>query len=462
MKNRFFAAYCLISLFALVHVSAQNLLHNPEIKEHRKPATDFNTIALAHYWSSATNGTVDLFSKQSTAEKNGIPANRQGFQTPLGIANYAGIIVYWEPSEKKGYCEYLQGELMKPLVAGKTYLVRFHVSLSDKSTRYVKGLAAFVSDSKIEESGSTYLALKPQVVHQEFVSDTSNWVEISGQIKAKGGEQYIVIGLFANTFPSGTFSKSVGKTTFNKENRAYYYVTGVSVEEYTEPDSDKDGIADSKDLCPTEIGEAKFEGCPDTDKDGIADKDDDCPTVAGITAFFGCVDSDDDAVGDNKDACPTEKGELNGCPDSDKDGVADKEDKCPDATGLASNKGCPEVKAEVTKIFQQALQGIQFETGKEVIKPVSFKILNQVAEVMKSNPVYLLKIEGHTDDVGDNNKNLDLSQKRADAVKAYLEKKGVTGQRTSAVGYGETVPVADNATKDGKAKNRRVEFTVKF
>lgn len=228
------------------------------------------------------------------------------------------------------------------------------------------------------------------------------------------------------------------------------------------PDTDGDGVQDSEDKCPTVAGLAKFAGCPDTDGDGVQDSEDKCPKVAGLAKFGGCPDTDGDGVQDSEDKCPTVAGSLNGCPDRDKDGVADYLDKCPDVPGIAANKGCPEVKAETKKIFQQALQGIQFESGKDIIKKTSFPILNQVVKVMTENPSYQLEINGHTDSQGDDAKNMLLSEKRAAAVKAYLVKSGVDAAKLTSKGYGETVPVADNATAAGKAKNRRVEFKVNF
>jgi outer membrane protein OmpA-like peptidoglycan-associated protein len=238
-------------------------------------------------------------------------------------------------------------------------------------------------------------------------------------------------------------------------------------------DSDGDGVPDYLDKCPNTPKGVKVDasGCPlDSDGDGVADYMDKCPnTPKSIKVNAeGCpLDSDGDGVPDYLDKCPnTPKGvqvDASGCPlDRDGDGIPDYLDKCPDVPGIAANKGCPEVKAETKKIFAQALQGIQFESGKDVIKKSSYTILDKVVKVMKENPSYNLEINGHTDSQGAAAMNLELSQKRADAVKAYLAKKGVDASKLVAKGFGQTVPVADNATAAGRAKNRRVEFKVNF
>jgi len=249
---------------------------------------------------------------------------------------------------------------------------------------------------------------------------------------------------------------------------------GVMVDEHGCPiDSDNDGVADYLDKCPnTPAGVMVDEhGCPiDSDNDGVADYLDNCPnTPAGVMVDeYGCpIDSDKDGVADYLDKCPDTpanvKVDQNGCPlDSDNDGIPDYLDRCPDVPGIAANKGCPEIKEEVKKILSQALLGIHFETNKDIIKSTSFAILNQVADVMKDNPSYLLEINGHSDSQGADDANLVLSQQRADAVKRYIAAKNVSADRMLSKGYGENVPVADNATAAGRAQNRRVEFIVNF
>ena len=230
------------------------------------------------------------------------------------------------------------------------------------------------------------------------------------------------------------------------------------------PDSDGDGIADKDDACPNEKGTKELNGCPDKDQDGVADKDDKCPDVKGLVKFAGCPDTDGDGITDKDDACPTEKGtaETKGCPDRDNDGVADKDDKCPDVKGLKTNNGCPAIdeskKKEVLQKISFAAKSIQFETGKDVIKSVSFSKLDTVVNIMKQYEATTWSIEGHTDNVGNASSNLDLSKRRAAAVKTYFINKGINGSRLSSEGYGDTRPAADNKSDAGRATNRRVEI----
>ena len=103
---------------------------------------------------------------------------------------------------------------------------------------------------------------------------------------------------------------------------------------------------------------------------------------------------------------------------------------------------------------------IHFETGKATILSVSFSLLNEVAQVIKNNPGIRVRVEGHTDSVGTATYNLRLSEARAASVMRYLLSQAVDPDRLESRGYGFTMPIADNATAEGRAKNRRVEFTI--
>jgi len=233
-------------------------------------------------------------------------------------------------------------------------------------------------------------------------------------------------------------------------------------------DADFDGVYDFEDECKNEKGPKENKGCPwgDKDNDGIMDNVDDCPTVAGITRFRGCPDTDGDGISDKDDKCPTVPGieQYQGCPppfvDTDKDGIDDYSDLCPKVPGVKKNKGCPEISKADADALQSAFDNLLFETNKDVIVESSYSSLNMLAKMMRNKPRYKLYVEGHTDNVGEDAANMDLSKRRAAAVKRYLIDKGVTGDRITTDGFGETRPVANNDDENGRRKNRRVEMTI--
>lgn len=188
------------------------------------------------------------------------------------------------------------------------------------------------------------------------------------------------------------------------------------------------------------------------------------PVAAPAPVVKAPVDTDGDGVFDPSDRCPgTPKGvavDGNGCPlDSDGDGVLDYQDKCPNTPqgALVDKDGCPQKPPEKVSIELKVL----FDTAKAEIKPEFNDEIKKVADFMKSYPATQAEIEGHTDNVGSEASNVSLSQRRADAVKQYLaEKLGVDAARLSSKGYGPNNPVADNATAEGRSKNRRVVATL--
>jgi outer membrane protein OmpA-like peptidoglycan-associated protein len=232
------------------------------------------------------------------------------------------------------------------------------------------------------------------------------------------------------------------------------------------PDTDGDGIIDGSDDCPEVAGLAALNGCPDTDGDGIADKDDACPDVAGLAALKGCPDSDGDGVTDLSDKCPRAKGpkENAGCPwpDTDGDSVLDKDDKCPTVKGTVANNGCPEVASEELDNLKIQAKSVYFNSGTTTFKlDLGRTSLDVIAELIKGSPNTKFIVEGHTDSDGSDAYNQKLSEERANVVKQALIQRGVNGDNLEAVGFGETAPVATNATAKGKAENRRTEVKVK-
>ena len=251
---------------------------------------------------------------------------------------------------------------------------------------------------------------------------------------------------------------------FQKNGTDYFQHSAGIVIKFGSKDTDKDGIPDNKDACPEVAGLKEFNGCPDTDGDGIPDKDDACPQVKGPKEFNGCPDTDGDGIPDKDDKCPDVAGpaENGGCPwpDTDGDGVLDKDDLCPEVAGPASNKGCPEPTTDDQKKLNQYAKTILFDTGKATIKFESAEILNQIINVLKKYPNSRFRIEGHTDSTGKKQKNIELSQNRADAVKIYLIQGGIASNRLESQGFGPEKPIASNKNKKGRALNRRVEINL--
>jgi outer membrane protein OmpA-like peptidoglycan-associated protein len=178
-------------------------------------------------------------------------------------------------------------------------------------------------------------------------------------------------------------------------------------------------------------------------------------------------DDDEDGVLVPLDLCPDQKGtlELDGCPDRDDDSIPDPQDDCPDQPGPGLSNGCPPKEGEpLVEIETERLtlkDTIQFDFGKDTIKPASDAILNQISTLLTQHPeVRHIRVEGHTDNVGSRAYNLDLSQRRAASVVKALVVRGVRRGVLFPQGFGFDRPVASNDTALGRAKNRRVEFVV--
>jgi outer membrane protein OmpA-like peptidoglycan-associated protein len=230
-------------------------------------------------------------------------------------------------------------------------------------------------------------------------------------------------------------------------------VASLAPDEQAPPgdDADQDGVPDATDACADAAedpdGFEDDDGCPepDNDGDGVRDAKDACPDEA----------EDPDGFEDN-DGCPE--------PDNDGDGVADRQDRCrtdPETwNSYRDDDGCPDEPPEDMRAFAGVIRGITFETGNADIRSSSRRVLEMAAEALVRHPELVVEVQGHTDNLGDAEENLRLSQARAEAVVGWLVLAGVDADRLMAVGYGETRPMAENETDAGRAENRRVEFLV--
>jgi len=256
-----------------------------------------------------------------------------------------------------------------------------------------------------------------------------------------------------------------------------------------DPDNDKDGILDEDDECPndpeTKNGYKDEDGCPDTtnndrDGDGIPDDVDKCPDDPedkdGFEDEDGCPDPDNDKDGilDKDDLCPNDPEDKDGfedkdgCPDpdNDHDRILDVNDKCPNDpetyNGFEDDDGCPDKGMVVVKKGKlEIMDKIYFETDKDEIKSVSFPLLDAIAATIKGNPqIESIEIQGHADERGDDAHNLDLTERRAAAVRRALTERNVEAYRLKSHGYGETKPICTKHAEDCWSQNRRVEFII--
>ena len=138
----------------------------------------------------------------------------------------------------------------------------------------------------------------------------------------------------------------------------------------------------------------------------------------------------------------------------------------PRDTRSPENQGCPADVRQLVVIQRRRIaikDTIHFDYDKATIKSVSFPLLNQVAQVLSEHPeIVSVSIEGHTDDTGSDEYNRDLALRRSGAVRDYLASKGVARSRMSIRGFGEDRPLTTNATEEGRAINRRVEFITRY
>ena len=254
-----------------------------------------------------------------------------------------------------------------------------------------------------------------------------------------------------------------------------------------EPDNDEDGYLDVDEECdndPEDDDDFENDGCPDPDNDadGVLDEVDECPLDPEDIDDFedgdGCPDPDNDGDGylDVDEECDNDPEddddwENDGCPDPDNDGdgLLDDPDECPneaeDFDGFEDEDGCPEEGSGLITLTCEAVEiseQVQFETDSDEIREESFELLDQVASVLRTATyITLVSVEGHTDDRGDDDYNLDLSQRRALSVMNYLIENGnIEASRLTSQGFGEANPIDDNGTSDGRRANRRVEFVI--
>ena len=254
----------------------------------------------------------------------------------------------------------------------------------------------------------------------------------------------------------------------------------------TDGDADGDGIPDSVDGAPNDAedpdGFEDEDGIPDldNDQDGVLDADDGAPNDAedrdGHQDEDGVPDPDNDGdgVADADDRCPAEAEDMDGiqdadgCPetDADSDTILDADDHCPLTPGVANEEnpecaGCPALACVDASGTIRILERVEFATNDHVILDRSAPVLRDVRSILASNnQIQTLRIEGHTDDRGDEANNLELSRRRGSSVRDWLVQNGIEAGRLEAFGCGQISPRVPNNSRRNRQENRRVEFHI--
>lgn len=259
---------------------------------------------------------------------------------------------------------------------------------------------------------------------------------------------------------------------------------GLNIHFVSAKDTDNDGIKDKQDADPMNAedfdGFEDEDGAPeyDNDGDGVLDVDDKEPNIAedidGFEDEDGVPDTDNDGDGildvDDKEPNMAEDfdgfEDEDGAPDldNDSDGILDVNDKCPDnpetINGYMDEDGCPDKKPEI--VFEKkapiVLDGVNFASGSAELSNNTKNVLQKVVRTLNDYPEMKLEVNGYTDNTGSITFNMKISKQRAESVRNYLINQGIQSDRLTANGYGPENPIASNSTKEGRAKNRRIEF----
>ena len=352
-----------VFLSGLGMIHAQNLVRNPSFEEHRAcpgKLGNFNTDLVG--CSTPTLGSTDYF--HGCSEAMGTPENFNGTQIADFGDGYAGFYLY-APDD---YREYMQAELLSPLMGGETYELSFFVSLAERSDFAINSFGVVFSEKPMnvetrKELSKRHLFSDPgnpfsyvEIGYSHFANDKKEWMLVSTSFTAKGGERYLCLGNFNNNARTRKFL--IKK---NAKQGAYYYVDMVSL------------------------------------------------TSAGTIP---------EDLAKNKDTAKT-RPSLN-----------------------------------TPHLFQHVL----FDFDEYFLLDSAKAYLKETYEYLMDDPSLHIVIHGHTDDVGLPAYNMQLSGSRCRAVVDYFTSLGLPQERISWKGHGGSLPIADNATAEGRQQNRRVEF----
>lgn len=432
----------------------KNLVLNPGFEQYIKcPVSHVQTEPrrfLAPDWTYPTQGSPDYFHRCSTGDA-GVPNNFAGVSEPHSGDAYVGAILSGTEDE---YREYIQGRLSAPLEKGKKYCVSFWVELASMSRFAVDQVSLKFYDSEQKSEIKTALGGIPDIVNQPglFLDNTNEWKRICSVYIARGGEDYFIIGNFRNYENTNYVVTNKNVKNLRDKTYAYYYFDDVSVMLL---ENCKDCPCVNQDL-KVFLKDTSYTGGknPYTGRiNKIINDGRISIEIQGGTPPYS-IKWSNNATGATLINLPAGTYSFKvtdqfNCMASGS--VTFIEPKLPEDEFLAGLRNIEEGSSII-------LKNIFFEFNKTTLLPASYEELNKVVNFMEESNVSLIEISGHTDSEGSDEYNRKLSEGRAKAVVDYLVSQGIESFRLRAVGYGESRPIDTNATPEGRAQNRRVEF----
>ncbi|MBN1598061.1 MAG: OmpA family protein [Bacteroidales bacterium] len=460
MHNKNLVRWIITAIFIssplIVYNQSENLVENYSFEEYKECPEGYTPQDLSHKlipgWTYPTIATPDYFNR-CAPRMVGVPKNFAGESQPATGDAYAGAIL---SGTDDGYREYVQGTLKSPLISGNKYCVTYSYKLASYSKFAVDQLSIFFSEIEVRNDLKVNLPYKPQINNKAglFLDNIDEWETTCTVYEASGDEKYFILGNFKSYDETNYVATDKNMKNLMDKEYAYYYIDDVIIRPL-------ENCTD----CPcvhhdfeAEVIDTSYTGGYNPVTGTIPKKLND--GYIKIAMVGGTPPYRVEWSNGSKGAI------LDGLPAGSYTYTAYDAFNC-QATGKVVFTQ-PEV---VDDVFEEGLQTIEegsslvlknifFEFNKTTLLPASFAELDQVAYFVRSNQISLIEIGGHTDSDGSDSYNQKLSEGRARSVVEYLKSKGVSQERMRAVGYGESKPIDTNLTEEGKAVNRRVEFTL--
>ncbi len=454
-------AFILACLFVSPFVMAQsvNLVENYSFEKYKDCPQTYTPQDRSHKlipgWTYPTIATPDYFNKCSPVRTEGVnvPKNFAGESQPKTGKAYAGAIL---SGTDDGYREYIQGSLKTPLVAGKKYCVTYWYKLASFSKFAVDQLSIFFSLHQVRNDLMVNLPYKPQINNKVglFLDNIDEWEEICTVYQANGNEKYFIIGNFKSYDNTNYVATDKNMKNLMNKKYAYYYFDDVIIRPL-------DNCTD----CPcvhhdfeAEVIDTSFTGGfnprTGTVRRALNDGYIKIGMVGGTPPYR--VEWSNGMRGNVLKDLPAGIYNFTAYDAFNCQGSGTVYFKTPDILLDVFEEGLQTIEEGGSIV----LENIFFEFNKTALLPESFTELDKIASFVLSNNIKQIEIGGHTDSEGSIAYNQKLSEGRARSVVEYLRSKGIQPERMQARGYGELKPIDTNISEEGRAVNRRVEFTL--